>query len=239
MSWHFLPELAADFWLPACSAGERAAPSSSTGFAERGCSSASAKGTYRPFRSGTTSERSTERHGPDGLMSSRAAFPAKTSAQQTEVPAAFPANNLACGSSFSASCPRCAPHGPLSRTRRSSGGAGLTRSYEALPISGLLFAGKFSARPRSTRRINANESGSLLPTPTAAGNEHSPSMAKWPAHQRLQALLSGCGGPQASFREWLMGWPIGWTDVAPLVTARFQEWLRWHSSDLAATCAQR
>ncbi len=28
--------------------------------------------------------------------------------------------------------------------------------------------------------------------------------------------------------EWLMGWPIGWTDCAPLETDRFQRWLRSH-----------
>lgn len=29
--------------------------------------------------------------------------------------------------------------------------------------------------------------------------------------------------------EWLMGWPIGWTDLKPLETAKFQEWRRQHS----------
>lgn len=28
--------------------------------------------------------------------------------------------------------------------------------------------------------------------------------------------------------EWLMGWPIGWTDLKPLETARFQLWLQQH-----------
>lgn len=28
--------------------------------------------------------------------------------------------------------------------------------------------------------------------------------------------------------EWLMGWPIGWTDLQPLETARFQQWLELH-----------
>lgn len=28
--------------------------------------------------------------------------------------------------------------------------------------------------------------------------------------------------------EWLMGWPMGWTDLKPLETAKFQQWLRWH-----------
>lgn len=27
----------------------------------------------------------------------------------------------------------------------------------------------------------------------------------------------------------LMGWPIGWTALEPLATARFLEWLLWHS----------
>ena len=26
--------------------------------------------------------------------------------------------------------------------------------------------------------------------------------------------------------EWLMGWPIGWTDLKPLEKDRFQQWLR-------------
>lgn len=28
--------------------------------------------------------------------------------------------------------------------------------------------------------------------------------------------------------EWLMGWPIGWTDLKPLETAKFQGWLQQH-----------
>lgn len=32
---------------------------------------------------------------------------------------------------------------------------------------------------------------------------------------------------------WLMGWPEGWTSSAPLETAKFQAWRRWHGSHLA------
>jgi len=28
--------------------------------------------------------------------------------------------------------------------------------------------------------------------------------------------------------EWLMGWPIGWTDLKPLGMDKFREWLRLH-----------
>ncbi len=29
--------------------------------------------------------------------------------------------------------------------------------------------------------------------------------------------------------EWLMGWPLGWTDLKPLATDRFREWQQQHS----------
>jgi len=34
------------------------------------------------------------------------------------------------------------------------------------------------------------------------------------------------GGVYPALREWMMGWPIGWTASRPLATDRFQEWLR-------------
>jgi hypothetical protein len=87
----------------------------------------------------------------------------------------------------------------------------------------------------------------LLPTPTTKDTDHAPDSQKWPAHRRLKALLAElpqmrweqgglfgeptvelAGGPWLSFREWMMGWPIGWSALRPLATGRFQEWLRWH-----------
>lgn len=37
-------------------------------------------------------------------------------------------------------------------------------------------------------------------------------------------------GPQLNprFGEWLMGWPVGWTESKPLETAKFQQWLHSH-----------
>ena len=28
--------------------------------------------------------------------------------------------------------------------------------------------------------------------------------------------------------EWLIGWPIGWTDLKPLAMGKYQQWLRQH-----------
>jgi hypothetical protein len=33
--------------------------------------------------------------------------------------------------------------------------------------------------------------------------------------------------------EWLMGWPLGWTDLKPLEMDRFQKWLDEHGSSSA------
>lgn len=49
----------------------------------------------------------------------------------------------------------------------------------------------------------------------------------------LANLDRGDGAPiggqlNPSWVEWLMGWPIGWTDCEPLATDRFHEWLRLH-----------
>jgi hypothetical protein len=31
--------------------------------------------------------------------------------------------------------------------------------------------------------------------------------------------------------EWLMGWPLGWTDLKPLEMDRFQQWLEQHGTN--------
>jgi len=38
----------------------------------------------------------------------------------------------------------------------------------------------------------------------------------------------GGGQLNPNWVEWLMGWPIGWTDLKPLETDRFHEWLQQH-----------
>jgi hypothetical protein len=37
--------------------------------------------------------------------------------------------------------------------------------------------------------------------------------------------------------EWLMGWPLGWTDLKPLATDRFREWQQQHSTSFQETDA--
>ena len=43
--------------------------------------------------------------------------------------------------------------------------------------------------------------------------------------QSLRRVESG-GKLNPRWVEWLMGWPLGWTDLKPLATAKFQQWLQ-------------
>jgi len=38
----------------------------------------------------------------------------------------------------------------------------------------------------------------------------------------------GFGPLNPTWVEWLMGWPLGWTDLQPLATAKFQQWSASH-----------
>lgn len=66
-----------------------------------------------------------------------------------------------------------------------------------------------------------------LHTPTTQGNYCAPSMQKWPAC-RAFARVFGKVTPES--QKWLMGWPIGWTELQPLETDRFQRWRSAHFS---------
>ncbi len=58
----------------------------------------------------------------------------------------------------------------------------------------------------------------------AGGNRHSPDLSTAVKNQAPQA-----GGPlNPTWVEWLMGWPLGWTDCAQPATARFRRWRQSH-----------
>jgi hypothetical protein len=76
----------------------------------------------------------------------------------------------------------------------------------------------------------------LWPTPTAVTNTGGAALCKWGgsgARAKLRTMvtpeeLNGSLNPR--WVEWLMGWPIGWTALPPLETAKFHEWQHWHGA---------
>ena len=69
----------------------------------------------------------------------------------------------------------------------------------------------------------------MLPTPTATlygTNQVGAAGRKGPKRGSLETRT---GGTFLALREWMMGWPIGWsTESEPLAMDRFRQWLRSH-----------
>ena len=91
-------------------------------------------------------------------------------------------------------------------------------------------AGKVSTPPLSL-------AVKMWPTPCAnedaAGRPGSKMQKMLGNHPDVRGDLTG-GTLSADWTEWLMGWPIGLTDLKPLATDKFQQWQLSHGVSLAA-----
>ena len=90
------------------------------------------------------------------------------------------------------------------------------------------------SRPANLRDCVHPEQMKAWPTPTAhnAKEQDSPSEA---TRNTPSLCHQARGGDKTQPRhlnpawvEWLMGWPIGWTDLKPLETAKFRNVQQWH-----------
>ena len=116
--------------------------------------------------------------------------------------------------SADSSSPRTSNENPSSKRQR------------ILKLSGMTFAVREFRPPPWLPHIGGSGSG-WLPTPTATANPDCPSMQKWPGHRLLRRIF-GERSLTPQLWEWMMGWPIGWSDLRPLEMGKFQAWLRSH-----------
>lgn len=122
-------------------------------------------------------------------------------------------------------------------------------SSVSLPRWGMTQSGVLFQRRTLERPINEIAFGSLQETQRAKHISAWPtpvaSMAKGSSPKALirksgadrsndrldHAVMARHGGHlNPTWVEWLMGWPLGWTDLKPLEMARFREWQRQHST---------
>lgn len=131
------------------------------------------------------------------------------------------------------------PHWYGWRTAHGSRGKDSGEFVQIFSRWGIVAYGRYWALDTSALRTTVTGSGSL-PTPTTQGNEFAPSMTKWKRHRQLQQETFPTWGinqsehlgghPNPDWRDWLMGWPIGWSACKPLAMDRFQQWARAHSA---------
>ena len=250
MSWHFLQEGAEVSWAGSSLDGEPDALLKLIPTPGASCWPDSATDACLDSQSGTTFGHSTVSRGEDTLMSSREVSRARTSASPEKAPA-LTEREADCGKSLPESFARWDPNSSSWKTHQRSLLGDWEPFLETWPRWGMMRDGECWGLSTPWRRIKENEYG-YWPTPCLPGNGGSHGKRKlkemlWPTPTAHNA--KECNSPSESKRntptlaaqvgghlnpdwvEWLMGWPIGWTDCDASATDRFQQWSNLHGGN--------
>lgn len=233
MSWHFSRVMVAAYSAANCTEiGTSSEPSNLT--TTRGACSWRDRMTaaLNHFRSGMTSLHLTGTHGADWWTGYLADFRALESAQSaTTNDLGKPSDSMTpkadCGVTNCESFARLNLGRWEWKTIPISRKEGSKPSCLTLPRWGSMRNGELFRREMPELATNANASGLKLPTPTA----HCRKESGYPGEHRRKSPPLGAvfgGKPNPEYLEWMMGWPIGWTDLKALETDRFQQWLDSH-----------
>lgn len=188
---------------------------------------------------GMTCERLTANHGEALLTSFRAAFRAKTLVMQARVKVSTE-KDLASGQRWRESLVRFDRDMSSWKTHLQLFAEDLPESSVILPRLGMIQDGVVYQPWSWEPRIEETDSGSWLPTPTkniwptitVKGNYNKAELHKKASDGLATAVNKAegeSGGPlNPQWVEWLMGWPIGWTDLNVLETGKCQQWLHEH-----------
>jgi hypothetical protein len=120
-----------------------------------------------------------------------------------------------------------------------------TECLETFPRWGSMLNGECWERTMLALPTAGRESG-LWATPSARDWKDTPGMAFFSINadgtlrnredqlaRQVYASENATGGQlNPTWVEWLMGWPIGWTDLKPLETDKFQQWQHSHGEFL-------
>ena len=259
MSWSFSPGLAAAFLAECCSDTDPSVPSNTTPTPDQYYWPDKPTEHSRLSRFGTTCEPLTDGLGEELLTWFREGFPARTSAS-LEKARELTENDQDCGEKWRGWLAKYDPVSSSWKTAQLSLLGDLIESSVILPRSGMTRGGLLWELPMLERRTTESVYGFLLPTPVASdsscgavisgadtfytakdgkprkinrmGTDGSVGLARLVKMWPLESPQDGDLNP--AFSEWLMGWPIGHTDLKPLETARFREYERQHGECL--TC---
>lgn len=232
MNWHFSRAMVAAYLAENSSDGKPSVPSKSMNGAESDSCKGKTKDTCHRSQSGMMSEPSMASRGVDWWMSSLAASRAKTSASETPAVKDLTENAAGYGRKCGESFAKFDPASCSWKTRQTSLIAGLDEYSESWPRWGMMQNGECwaSAMPEGITNDYASGLSETYPTPTSRDTQGPRGKA---AQQRkgnpMDTLPNVVGGvPHPRFSEWLMGWPIGFTNSEPLETDKIQQWCALH-----------
>ncbi len=245
MSWHYLQELGGGSLEDCCTGGERLQPlKSKTTHAEFYCKGKLTE-SYLNSLSGTTFAPSTENPGEDELTSYQEDFPVRILAlpeMSWENEKDWTGTGLGYGLKCLGLLAKYDPDTYSWKTVQHSLFGDLEEFSGIWPRWGSLVNGECWELTTPEPHTDGTASGSW-PTPTKSDATRGPTT---PERNALKlggiSLVSAVRHrptivPQAGGRvnpewcEWLMGFPMGWTDLQPLEMRKYQEWLKspWKS----------
>lgn len=235
MSWLYSRALVAEYSAANCSDGEQCAPLNGTPTHAAYYWPDKTTGHSRLSRFGMTSEPLTDDLGAALLMLFLEGFRARTSAPP-EAGQDLTESEADSGVKWQGSFTKYDPATRSWKTRQFSLLGGLVEFLETWPRWGSMRNGECLERPIAERPTCESESG-LWPTPTVAmakgssGGALTRKTGKSRENDRLDYAVEGDaknGRLNPMWVEWVMGWPLGWTELKPLETGKFQEWWRQH-----------
>jgi hypothetical protein len=232
MSWLYSQALVEEYLGASCSDGEPSVPSSGNPTQQAYCAPDKMTDFSRLSRYGMTYKPLMENRGEELLTLYLEAFHAKTSAQQ-EKEQELTENGQGCGEKWRASFTKYDPNSRLWKTHQCSLAGDLEPFSETWPQWGLMRGGECWEQltlEQTTRGTESGLSQETWPTPDAncgkrgsqpdwTPTRKSGQHAQYTINQAVRDSGEKVGGKlNPTWVEWLMGWPLGWTDLKPLET---------------------
>jgi hypothetical protein len=223
MSWLFSRVLVVEYLGENFSDGEQSVQSSGNNIPQAYCAPDKMTGFSRLSRFGMTFKPLTESRGEELLTLYREAFHAKICQLQTQTETDLTENDQECGEKWHGLLARFDQDTHLWRTVQCSLLEDLNESLQTLPQWGMTVGGELYQLPTLVQTIDAKESGfaHVWGTPKAQDSRHAlRDRGKGNLGEQVSGLHNG-GKLNPTWTEWLMGWPLEWTDLKPLVMDKF------------------
>lgn len=237
MSWHFSRALAEAYSAANSSAGAACAPSSSTHTPAPSSPRGKMTVASRLSRYGTMFGHLTGDRGEAVLMSFLADFPVRTSPAPGNAQAS-PESAAASGPKWPELSEMCVLGMSSSKTHKNWFGVALDKSCTTFPQWGTMRDGVWWELTTPELLTKGTVSGSW-PTPDkrdskpegyAAGLRRLEKYSTCGLETAVRLRSGGVVGGHLSpdWCEWLMGWPIGWSELSASGTDKFQQWCDSH-----------
>ena len=226
MSWHYLRVLVEEYLGDISLDGEQSVQSSGSNTQQAYCAPDKMTGFSRLSRFGMTYKPLTENLGEELLTLFRGAFPVRTLVPQ-EKEQALQETDQVCGNTWPGLLARYDLNSHSWKTLQCSLFEDLELSLETFPRWGMTVNGELFQQQTLVQTTNVNEFGLLesdrWPTPDANMGKRgyqNPEKLNQTTHQLsvndIAMKRYGIKKLNPQLCEWLMGWPLGWTDLKPL-----------------------